>query len=136
MTRRHLLILLGVFAAIMFESLTSHSDEPVVREQRMHQLINDRRHDLGLPRLEVRPFLRSYAERRSNDLRARWQLYHDPCKRCGEVIGVTGGSTWRIFIAWIESPPHRAILLDRDATRLGCGMVGGRYDWWTCEVRY
>jgi uncharacterized protein YkwD len=54
--------------------------------------------------------------------------------------GVHDGA-YRIFREWMDSPTHRAILMDPRATRLGCGhkvfRAGGRrLAAWVCEVRY
>jgi uncharacterized protein YkwD len=107
-------------------------------ERSMQASINDARVDRGLRRLEIRSFLRDYAERQAASMADAGRIFHDPCLGCGEVIGVVAASNVaRIFRAWMLSDGHRAVLMDPDATRLGCGVVHrSGFDWWACEIRY
>jgi uncharacterized protein YkwD len=127
------LVFLALSLGTYFVSVVSAGDE-----RTMHSSINDARAARGLDRLDVTDYLRSYAERRAQTLANRGRILpHDPCLRCGEVTGVTSTNVASIFRAWMKSPTHHAILMDPQATRLGCGtVVAGGFHWWTCEVRY
>lgn len=108
-------------------------------EERMQQLINNRRATAGIGRLVIGPYLVDYAEYRARVMRNRQRLEpHDPCFLCGEVLGATTDGPWSIFVAWMNSDVHRHVLMLPGITRLGCGAVRdarGRL-WLACEVRY
>jgi uncharacterized protein YkwD len=107
-------------------------------ESRMHELVNAARRNRDLDSLEVTDFLRGYAGERAQTLERRGRLLpHDACFGCGEVLYVTNQTTWVAFTKWMGSPGHYAILMDPDATRIGCGVEKGPlWDWWVCEVRF
>jgi uncharacterized protein YkwD len=120
---------LALFFAV--ESSSEGADEP-----RMHFLINSTRNAQGHPRLDVTPFLRSYAEAQAHDMANAFRIFHDPCLGCSEVVGVTATNPWSIFEAWMRSDVHRRILMAHDAELLGCGVVDARgFHWWVCELR-
>jgi len=129
------LVILGLCFGAYFVSRVGAGDQ----ERTMHQLINDARHDRGIPRLDVTDFLRGYAEHRAAVIARNGRLFpHDPCGGCGEVSGVAPGgfSTLRFFGYWMRSDVHRGVLMYRGVDRLGCGVVNrGGYQWWICEIR-
>jgi uncharacterized protein YkwD len=131
---------LGLVAAVVVLALVITSSAlATTPEQTMYQLINTRRDSAGLQPLSVGPYLQDYAEWRARVIRRNQRLLpHDPCYLCGEVLGVTPGGTWSMFIAWMQSSTHHHILMLPGITRIGCGMVTDwrGYHWWACEVRY
>ena len=103
-------------------------------EYEMHRLINGARSDT----LTVTEFLKDYANTHAIRMANRGYIYHDPCSGCAEIVGVIPGARtpWNIFNEWMESPLHRAIILDPTHTRMGCAQVNrDGFDWWVCEFR-
>jgi uncharacterized protein YkwD len=99
--------------------------------------INRARARYGLARLRHSPELARSARRYS-----RWQLRngyfgHQPTIRMSrrystraEVLGIAGGtrvSARRTVQSWLESPSHRAAILNRSMRYAGAGIASGRF---------
>lgn len=107
------------------------------QEGRLVELINNARANRGLRQLDVTGFLRDYAGYRSRVIARNGRLLpHDACGGCGEVLYVNNRGAWYAFLAFMGSPPHHAILMDPDATRIGCGLTVNAWRWWACVIRY
>lgn len=106
--------------------------------------VNDVRRQFGLPALARNPLLDHISQQHAEDMLARSYFGHrspeglGPSDRAradgyrsgiGENIVEQRFSPEEALKAWLESPPHRRILLDPDCTELGLGLaVGGGYD--------
>jgi uncharacterized protein YkwD len=111
-------------------------------------LVNRIREHYGLRALEFNPELRSSATGHSNDMVAEDYFSHygpggsTPSARLarsgylarvstyliGENIGGgigSFGSPFAVFRAWMQSPPHRANILDREFREFGVGVARG-----------
>jgi len=102
------------------------------------RLINVYRSQNGVPALRVGPALSRAAQAHSADMARRGYFDHGAfvarLRRFGvraPYIGENLASGTRpltpatIVRMWIQSPPHRENLLDRDFQRIGVGVAGG-----------
>lgn len=100
-----------------------------VREADFVQLINQERTRRGLSPLCVAHDLTRVARSHSVDMRAKTLLHHNPdlggdvtnWKRLAENVGVGYGTT-SLHKAFMESPGHRANILDGRVTQIGIGI--------------
>jgi uncharacterized protein YkwD len=143
-------LLIGLFVTPALADTPPYDSEMFSRDK-LHDLINDKRQELGRNRLTVTDFLTTYANQRAGQIAADKSLSggHDACSGCGEVIGIANvepvtsryGTAQRIFNAWMNSPGHKAVIMNPDATKLGCGYEGFTkdghpFDAWACETRF
>jgi uncharacterized protein YkwD len=118
---------------------------PAFVEASVNCLINDIRSSRGLPALTRSPELQAIAQRHGADMvtrryfahvsptggtvdkRARRAGYLDgPCWILGEDLGwapPTIASAQAVVDAWMESPTHRAVILDPRFREIGIGLV-------------
>lgn len=97
--------------------------------------LNALRRRYGLRPVQIDVALTEGAEAHSQHQAARGQIYHAP--GCGaEVVA----QNWGVGIAealrqWLESPPHRSLILSAQFTRVGVGVcrteIGANY----CTIR-
>jgi uncharacterized protein YkwD len=110
------------------------------REARMVAEVNASRAAHGLPTLRPMPGMMAYARRHAHAMAARGVLYHTSnfavicCwSRVAENIGY-GFSVTGLHRSFLNSPGHRANLLDPVMRQVGIGIIesGGRL--WITEV--
>lgn len=97
--------------------------------------LNALRRRYGLRSVQIDIVLTEEAEAHSQHQAARGQIFHAP--GCGaEVVA----QNWGVGIAealrqWLESPPHRSLILSASFTRVGVGVckteIGANY----CTIR-
>lgn len=104
--------------------------------------INGARRSAGRPSLSVRSDLSSVAYRHSQRMARGNNLHHNPnlgshvsnWQAVGENVG-RGGDVASLHRAFMNSPSHRANILDRDYTEVGVGVVvDGNGIMWVTEV--
>jgi uncharacterized protein YkwD len=128
-------------------SAASAAPEPNMRSA-LRCLVNVERADHGLPALRSNARLNVAADRHSTDMVARQYFAHvspegasvtDRVRQTGylggshdwalgEDIGWGTGSASTpasIFRAFMNSPPHRRVILDRDFRQIGVGVASG-----------
>lgn len=105
--------------------------------------VDEARRRAGLGALERNAALELAATRHAADMLARGYFAHEspegetaeeriaaaghrPARRLGETIAYGQRSAEAVVGAWLASPPHRRILLDRRATESGVGVAVGR----------
>jgi uncharacterized protein YkwD len=103
--------------------------------------LNYARASRGIPRLATRSSLVNVARAQANRMASRNTLYHNPnlttdvtnWRYVGENVGY-GPDALTVHVAFMNSPGHRANILDRDYTEVGIGavVVDGRV--WVAEV--
>jgi uncharacterized protein YkwD len=103
--------------------------------------LNYARASRGIPRLAVRSALVTVARAQAHRMADRNTLYHNPnlttdvtnWRWVGENVGY-GPDALTVHVAFMQSAPHRANILDRDYTEVGIGavVVDGRV--WVAEV--
>jgi len=118
-------------------------------EAQVLAIVNDERTDAGCGPVRSDAALRDLARAHSADMKARGYFDHNtpegvtPWTRA-ERAGVTGlgaeniargqKSAESVMRAWMNSPGHRANILDCTLTRLGVGVEeGDQGPWWTQE---
>ena len=104
---------------------------------RMHDAINRARVARGLPALRHAPVLSRSANVYARSLIVRRGFSHSGgflggrvFRSRSEVLALQTGGTInvrRILSAWLRSPGHRAVLLNRRYRYLGVGLATGRY---------
>jgi hypothetical protein len=104
--------------------------------------INAARRAAGRPALSFRSDLAGVAYRQSQRMARKDSLYHNPnlgrdvrgWQAVGENVG-RGGDSASLHQAFMNSPTHRANILDRDFTEVGVGVViDGNGIMWVTEV--
>ncbi len=120
--------------ATAFSAATSVEDTFTAR-------INHARAARGIPRLALNSDLVRVARDQAARMAARSTLYHNPrltqdvtnWRWVGENVGY-GPDALTVHVAFMQSPGHRANILDRDYTQVGIGsvVVNGRV--WVAEV--
>ena len=103
--------------------------------------LNHARAARGIPKLALNSELVRVAREQAARMAARSVLYHNPrltqdvtnWRWVGENVGY-GPDALTVHVAFMQSPGHRANILDRDYTQVGIGsvVVNGRV--WVAEV--
>jgi uncharacterized protein YkwD len=129
---------IAVIALLVPAVAPSHASAGTSRhESRILNEINAVRAQHGLAGVGHRGMLAGAASRHSSRLKRRGQLQHSSTKalarragaRVGEVIAWSSNrraSARSIVRNWMNSPPHRAVLLDGSFRRVGVGASRGR----------
>lgn len=130
-------------------SPSNDPEGPSASEAQVLRIVNDERADAGCAPVRSDAELRDLARAHSADMEARDYFDHNtpegvtPWTRA-ERAGVVGlgaeniargqKSAESVMRAWMNSPGHRANILDCTLTRLGVGVEeGGQGPWWTQE---
>jgi uncharacterized protein YkwD len=121
-----LLLLVGLVAPKHADASTTSS------ERSLAYLMNAARASRGRAALTLSGTLSNYARRHSTTMASRNRLYHNPYlatwlrnmswRILGENVGV-GGSVRQLHVAFMNSAPHRANILDRRFRSVGVGVV-------------
>jgi len=110
-------------------------------EQVFTAKINQARAARGLPRLATRAQLVAVARDWARTMATRSRLYHNPrlttevsnWRWVGENVGY-GPDALTLHAAFMNSPGHRANILDRDYTEVGVGVVSVDGRVWVAQV--
>lgn len=110
-------------------------------EQVLAERIDDARAARGIPRLDTRPALVEVARSWAEHLARTGVLRHNPdlaedvdnWRWLGENVGY-GPDVRTVHAAIMDSPAHRANVLDRDYTQVGVGVVRRDGRVWVVEV--
>lgn len=121
-----LVVLVGLVAPKHAEASTSSS------ERYMASLMNRARTSHGRAALTLNSSLSDYARRWSATMASKNRLYHNASlaiwlrnwswRILGENVGV-GPSVKSLYVAFMNSPPHRANILDRRFRNVGVGIA-------------
>jgi uncharacterized protein YkwD len=137
---RRATVRLGIILAVVLTlgfMVPKHADATTSPERAMASLINRARTSHGRSSLRVNDGLSNYARRHSATMASKGVLYHNPYLAkwlaswswsiLGENVGV-GSSIDSLHRAFMNSPPHRANIMDRRFRDVGVGVVvrGGR----------
>ena len=100
-------------------------------ELNFYDFINNERQERKLGRVQIDPELSKVAAHHSYNMMKEQDLYHTPEDRLrervtewqilGENVG-TGGDAWSIHRAFMDSPPHRDIILHDAMNYVGIGV--------------
>jgi len=110
-------------------------------EQVFTTKINQARAARGIPRLATRDHLVAVARDWARTMATRSRLYHNPrltsevsnWRWVGENVGY-GPDALTVHAAFMNSPGHRANILDRDYTEVGVGVVSVDGRVWVAQV--
>jgi hypothetical protein len=107
-------------------------------------LTNSDRLSRNIPPLSVNPLLQKAAQMKANDMATRGYFAHktpegrDPWywfeevgylyERAGENLAVDFGESWAVKNAWMNSPTHRANILNNRFTEIGIATQEGFYN--------
>ena len=114
-------------------------------EQKVQQLINKRRAHHGLSKLSLEACTDGTAERWAQTLAESHEFYHqsmgDIIERCGafyagETLGKGAISPNRLVRMWMNSPPHRQVLLSKHAKRIGVGAYVDSTGAWVTAANF
>jgi uncharacterized protein YkwD len=96
----------------------------------MVRYINFSREKRGLQPVRVSSFLTAKARDHSQEMAAGGALWHSDISVgnghwfwLGQNVGYGSGSVWRLHLAFMASPPHKANILKREANLVGVGTV-------------
>lgn len=132
MTRRiaafAVLAMTSVLASVVLAAPANASGD----ESAFVSLVNRERTSRGLNALQVASDLVAVARRHSARMASQGRIYHNPnlgsevsdWEEVGENVG-RGRSVSKIHAAFMDSPAHRANILERGDNRIGVGVVQG-----------
>jgi uncharacterized protein YkwD len=146
-----------VFTAVLVVALllvATHAPPAHARDHRSHEeiaermaaVVNNARHDWGLPPLHVDVRVVPGARDWTHHMAAREQLSHHPnlwsqmppeARVVGEVVGRTTSpdAARTLRNRWRESPGHRQVLTDPRLTHIGIGIdMNGPYTYATVRL--
>lgn len=95
-------------------------------------LINQKRASLGLNTLASSSDLSDQCQEWSGRMAAQRVLYHSDMVFGGEIIASGATTPQRAVELWLNSPPHREIMLSPRYTQIGSGHVD---TYWTVQFR-
>lgn len=122
--------------------VASAAVDPVNAENQFVDLINDERTARGLTPLAVQSDLVAGARYQADAIRDAGRLFHNPdladvvdsgWMKLGENVGY-GGTVSGLHAAFMNSPGHRANVLDPNFTHVGLGVVVDGDKIWVAEV--
>jgi uncharacterized protein YkwD len=127
-----LAVLLSLLLLVGFV-VPKHAEATTTSPERyLASLMNRARTSHGRAALSLNSSLSDYARRWSATMVSKNRLYHNAnlatwlrnwnWRILGENVGV-GGSVIQLHVAFMNSPPHRANILDRRFRNVGVGVV-------------
>jgi len=114
-------------------------------EFRVRHWINKRRANNGMSALTTVACATRTANRWSAHLAETDAFYHQDMgnllSKCsayyaGETLGRGGISPYRLVTMWMESAPHKAVLLSANAKRIGIGAVVDSHGQWLTTANF
>lgn len=118
---------------------------PSTYESRVQRLINNRRQAHNVGSLSFASCADDVAERWSSYLASDDLFFHqdmgDVLDRCnamyaGETLGRGAISPRTLVRMWMQSPPHRHVLLSPDSRRIGIGAKPDAYGRWVIAANF
>lgn len=130
-----------VLAAFVVGAVTAAPASATTVESQFTSRLNQARAARGVHRLVTRDSLVSVARSWAATMAERSRLYHNPnltsqvsnYRWVGENVGY-GPEAGVIHVAFMNSPAHRANILDRDYTEVGVGAVVRNGRVWVAQV--
>jgi uncharacterized protein YkwD len=127
-SRMRRVLAIALAGVLVFAAPAVSLDRP---EKKLASMTNTARHRHDLPGLVKRARLSAAAERRSLRMAKRGRLSHGSlawtsgCHCWGQNVG-KGPSVWAVQRGFMQSPEHRANVLDSCYRRAGYGVVKAR----------
>jgi uncharacterized protein YkwD len=134
---RILLVALACALTLSILGTASAQARPTRAEAKLLRVMNNARAARGLVRLRFGSAIQTGSHAWAWYLLRHDAFYHYPSLSAGtsENIGwLTCRSGWARALVrmWLNSPGHRANLLDRSARRVGVGVARGSYERYSC----
>jgi uncharacterized protein YkwD len=128
-------------ATFLTGAITARPAAASTSEAAVTNLLNGARSAHGEPRLTVKSDLIAVARAQAARMAAQSRLYHNPnlardvknFRWAGENVGY-GPSVALVHSAFMNSPHHKANILDRDYTEVGVGAVWNNGRVWIAQV--
>jgi uncharacterized protein YkwD len=134
MTRARPAVLVAVLAALLVVPATAGATTP---QMLMLQKVNDFRVAHGVARVHLSHSLEASASRYSRHMMRSGYFGHASrihasrrYRTLGEIIEIHRGLRARVstaFHAWVNSPPHRSVMLMSQFRFAGAGFASGRF---------
>lgn len=114
-------------------------------EMKVQLFVNKRRARHGLGHLTLEPCTEAAAERWAEKLATSHEFFHQSMtsllERCsayyaGETLGKGVISPHRLVKLWMQSPPHRKVLLSRHAKQIGVGSYVDSSGAWVTAANF
>ena len=125
----------------------AYTDEPQTDEtsfaEEFLELVNDHRHEIKLAPLEISEGMNAIAKRHSQNMAAgsvefghlgfpvrcsKARVVLKGGNLCAENVAMGQKNAQRVYLAWMNSPGHRANILHKAYGRVGIGILeGGRH---------
>ncbi len=128
---RRLLAVCLLAVGLLAAPLPAHASP--TDDAKMVSYVNFSREKRGLRPLRVSSFLTARARQHARQMAADGHLWHDDISTgngywlwLGQNVGYGTGSVWRLHLAFMASPPHRANILKRSANLIGVGSYRSR----------
>ena len=130
-----------VLAALLTGAVTARPAGATNVEDTFTDRLNQARSSRGAPQLTTRAHLVAVAREQAVRMANRSTLYHNPnltsdvsnWRWVGENVGY-GPDADTVHVAFMNSPAHKANILDRDYTEVGIGSVVRNGRVWVAEV--
>ncbi|MCY7373845.1 MAG: CAP domain-containing protein [Spirochaetaceae bacterium] len=130
-----------VLAALLTGAVTARPAGATNVEDTFTDRLNQARSSRGAPQLTTRAHLVAVAREQAVRMANRSTLYHNPnltsdvnnWRWVGENVGY-GPDAATVHVAFMNSPAHKANILDRDYTEVGIGAVVRDGRVWVAEV--
>ena len=130
-----------VVAALLTGAVTARPAGATSVEDTFVDRLNSARTSRGIPALVTRAHLVAVAREQAARMAAKSSLYHNPnltsdvnnWRWVGENVGY-GPDALTVHVAFMNSPAHKANILDRDYTEIGIGSVVRDGRVWVAEV--
>ena len=130
MLRRLSSLLAATAVAVTALAVAAPAAQASTEESQFVSLTNQARANNGLRGYTVASDLVALARKHSQEMAAKHTIYHNPnlgsdvqnWQAVGENVGM-GGSAASIHQAFMNSPAHRANILDHDFTQVGIGTA-------------
>jgi uncharacterized protein YkwD len=131
LSSRRLTVALVATALALSGVASAEAAAPTTKERNLLRAVNEARAAHGLVRVRFRWPLQARAHRYARTLLATNTFVHAHLP-LGVGEDLAYGNVWlmrarQVVRLWLNSPPHRRILLWRAARRAGVGVADGRY---------
>jgi len=130
-----------VLAALLTGAVTARPAGATSVEDSFTDRLNEARESRGIPSLATRAHLVAVARDQAARMASKSSLYHNPnltsdvanWRWVGENVGY-GPDAGAVHVAFMNSPAHKANILDRDYTEVGIGSVVRNGRVWVAQV--
>jgi uncharacterized protein YkwD len=125
-------VVVASLAALLLGGTLTACESTAAERDAVRQAVNESRAAAGLPGLRENVTLSVKADRWAQTMRDQCRIWHSNLadgapagwRKLGENVGM-GANIGQIHVAYMNSPGHRANVLDRAFTEIGTAAVWG-----------